>query len=178
MSKITRANIAAAKAQRDILIRRKRAVPERIARLAELDPDRLPREQEDTQPDQQAGPSQGKVPTATDAGPLAHPAAGAVPSWVRSVLLDQFWPTTPGAKLVFPAFTDATVSKLSDFSAFTDRWASMAGLRRTTCVLYDSPNVSQIALYMVDASNAGRAEQVIHDEGGLGASSPHRPEGR
>lgn len=41
MGKITRANIAAAKAQRDILIRRGQKVPERIQQIAGLDPSRL-----------------------------------------------------------------------------------------------------------------------------------------
>lgn len=47
MSKITKGNIAAARAQRNILVRRGKKVPEHVEQIANLDPSRVAQQQSD-----------------------------------------------------------------------------------------------------------------------------------
>lgn len=149
MSKITRANIAAARAQRDILVRRKQEVPERIRKLAELDPDRLTSPETATSETRLPGPG---VPAAAPSD--RHSTQG----WLLTGghQHEENWTASLGGSVMLADGLSIKPLILSGIHSFIE-------------------TAEPKEIFVVDEDNAARAEHLIHSESELGARPPHYP---
>lgn len=167
MGKISKVNIAAARAQRDILVRRGKSVPENIRIIAELDPDRLPNAEAAPAPGPMAGaaPKQESAPHAPEQN--FH---DTVNSWMVAVLRRDFAAREKSSGVVEVPKNSCT--SLVPFPASMQTFSRASLLENTVFI---SESQSEGVIYLVNEDNVGRAEQFIHGSGESGKHLPPRP---